>query len=124
MNELMTVELPEELARRARDLAAATNRRLEDAIVDWIGRAVDEPDVASLPDGQVLTMCELTMADAEHEELSDLLEKQRERQIQTTERKRLDQLLDAYRRGLLMKARALKEAVARGLRPRLDDHAA
>ena len=29
-----------------------------------------------------------------------------------------------YRRGLVLKARTMTEAVARGLRPRLDDHAA
>ncbi len=124
MIEMMTLELPEELARRARALAAATNRKVEDAIVDWIGRAVDEPEVASLPNDQLLTFCDLTMADWEQKELSSLLEKQRERDIESEERRRLDELLDIYRRGLLLKARALKEAVARGLRPRLDDHAA
>jgi hypothetical protein len=32
--------------------------------------------------------------------------------------------MDAYRRGLVVKARALKEAVARGLRPPLADDVA
>jgi hypothetical protein len=124
MNEVLTVELPEELARRARALAAATNRRVEEAIVEWIGRAVEEPDVAGLADQQLLALCDLTLEKAEQEELSLLLEKQREGQIQAGERQQLEHLLDLYRRGLLLKARALQEATTRGLRPRLDDHAA
>ena len=28
------------------------NRRLEDAVIDWINRAVSEPDVEALPDDE------------------------------------------------------------------------
>ena len=124
MVEQLTVELPEELARRARALAAATQRRFEDAIVDWIGRAVDEPEVLSISNELLLQYCDLTMAAGEQTELSELLDKQREHSLDASERQRLDQLLENYRRGLLLKAKALNEAVARGLRPRLGDHAA
>jgi len=40
------------------------------------------------------------------------------------DRDRLDQLMVLYRRGLKLKARAWKEAVARGLRTPLADDAA
>ena len=124
MTEQLTLVIPEELARRARALASATHRRVEDAILDWIGRAVEEPDVAALADDQLLGVCDQTMESADEQELNLLLVKQRERAIQDDERQRLDRLLDIYRRGILLKARALKEAVTRGLKPRLDDHAA
>ena len=55
MSEKVTIELPDELSRRARKLAAAGNRRLEDAVIDWINRAVSEPDVEVLPDDELLT---------------------------------------------------------------------
>jgi len=40
MGETVTLEVPDELARRARALAAATHRRFEDAVLDWLRRAV------------------------------------------------------------------------------------
>ena len=124
MSELLTLEIPEDLARRARALAAATNRRLEEAVVDWIGQAVAEPTVESLPDEALLALCEATIEAGEQEELSDLLARHREGALAESDRDRLDQLMAIYRRGLVLKARALHEAVARGLRPRLADDAA
>jgi hypothetical protein len=124
MTEQLTLELPEELARRAREFAAASHRRVEDAIVEWIDRAVSEHDISRLSDDQIKDLCGLTLDDAEQQQLSLLLEKQREQEIDSLESQRLDLLMDNYQRGLLLKARALKEAVKRGLKSRLDDHAA
>lgn len=124
MSELLTVEIPDDLAQRARALAAASNRRLEDAVVDWIGQAVAEPVVESLPDDSLLALCDAMMEPAQQEELSDLLALHREGGLAESDRDRLDRLMAVYRRGLVLKARALKEAVARGLRPRLADDAA
>ena len=58
MSEKVTIELPDGLSRRARTLAAACNRRLEDAVIDWINRAVSEPEVATLPDDELLRLCD------------------------------------------------------------------
>jgi len=124
MSQLLTLELPNELADQARSLAAATNRRLVDAVVDWIGRAVMEPAVESLPDAELLALCETTLDVAQEAELSGLLAQFREGALAEADRGRLDQLMGAYRRGLVLKARALKEAVTRGLHPPLDDRAA
>jgi hypothetical protein len=124
MSELLTVEIPNDLAQRARALAAATNRRLEDAVVDWIGEAVAEPDVGSLSDESLQALCEATIEAGQQEELSDLLARHREGELTEADRARLDGLMAVYRSGLVRKARALKEAAARGLRPRLDDDAA
>jgi hypothetical protein len=117
MAEIVTLEIPDELARRARALAAATNERFEDAVVGWISRAVEEPAVESLPDASLLALCEATLGAAPQEELSALLARHREGQLADAERERLDQLMDVYRRGLVLKARAVREAVARGLKP-------
>jgi hypothetical protein len=124
MSETVTLEIPEELARRARVLAAATHRRFEDALVDWLRRAVDEPAVETLSDGEILALCDATLEEADQETLSSLLAGHREGKLSEAEKAELDALMDSYRRGLVLKARAWKEAVDRGLRPPLSDDAA
>ncbi len=116
MSERITLELPVELVRQARELAAATNRPFEDAVAD--------PPVESLPDAQLLALCASRLPDAEQDELSELLARNREGELAPAARLRLDGLLAAYRRGLVIKGRAVKEAVSRGLTPRLDGDAA
>ncbi len=116
MSETLTVELPDELARRARSMAAAANRRLEDAVVDWISQAIGAPDVESLSDGEVLTRCDSALAADLQEELSGLLSHARESTLDAAERVRLDEIMALYRRGMVQKAHAWKEAVVRGLR--------
>ena len=73
MGTVLTLELPDDLARRARALAAATNRPVEVAIVEWIGRAVGQPAVEALPDSELLVACEATLGATQQEQLSDLL---------------------------------------------------
>jgi hypothetical protein len=120
MSELLTLELPDQLARQARALAAATNRPVEEAIVEWIEKAVAEAEVQSLPDDQLLALlCDAMLTENAQEQLSELLGRQREGTITDVERSQLYHLLDAYRRRLVLKARAWKEAGARGLKPRL-----
>ena len=61
---------------------------------------------------------------ASQSELSDLLARLREGERGESERARLDELMLVYRRGLVLKARAIKEAVRRGLKPPLAQDAA
>ena len=128
MSDRVTIELPDELARRARAMAAAGHRRLEDAVVEWIGRAVAEPEVTTLPDEALLHLCDATLEPDDQLELSGLLADSREGRLDAPGRPRLDELMALYRRGLVLKARAWQEAVTRGLRtPPTDadtDHAA
>jgi hypothetical protein len=124
MSETVTLEIPEDLARRGRALAAATHRRFEDAVVDWLRRAVEEAAVESLPDDSLLAVCDSRLSAADQEALSTLLAGHREGSLSDEQSARLDELMAGYRQGLVLKARALKEAVARGLRPPLADDAA
>jgi hypothetical protein len=96
-------------------LAAATHRRLDDAVADWIGRAVADPPADALPDDQLLAACAARLPDAEQAELSDLLAANAAGTLDATGRGRLDALMVAYRRGLVRKAQAFREAAARGL---------
>ena len=69
----------------ARALAIASNRRLEDAVVDWIGRAVADPPLGSLPDGELLALCDATLDAPRQEELSALLAELREGTLATSQ---------------------------------------
>jgi len=130
MSQTLTVELPDELASRARKVAEAGNRRLEDAVIDWIGQAVGEPEIEALPDNELLARCDSDLAADLQEELSGLLSDARENKLDALGRARVDELMAVYRRGMVEKARAWREAVARGLRKSLTgadanaDHAA
>jgi hypothetical protein len=118
MSESMTLELPAEVARRARVVAAATNRRVEDVVVEWIERIAAESPMEDLPDSDVLELSRSQMSEDNQTALSDLLSRQP--RLTEVERNRLEELLAGYRRGLVLKARATKEAVSRGLTPRLN----
>lgn len=76
--------------------------------------------VDTLPDEQVLALCGLQMDEGQQQELSGLLAEQGEGGLDDAERQRLDELMTIYRQGMLVKVQALKVAVERGLRPRLD----
>jgi hypothetical protein len=124
MSETVTLEVPDELARRVRDMAIATDRRFEEVVLDWLRRAVEEPAVETLPDRELLTLCDATLDPVEQDALSLLLAGSREGTLSASEKTSLDTLMDTYRRGLVLKARALKAAVDRGLRPPLTEDAA
>jgi predicted transcriptional regulator len=124
MSEVLTVEIPDELARQVRAIAAATSRPVEDVVVECLGRAIVQPSLQSLGDEELLQLCDAQMEPAKQDELSEFLARSREGQLQPDERATLDQLFVAYRRGLVTKAQAWNEAVARGLKPPLSDDAA
>ena len=124
MSDKVTIELPDELARRARAKASAGRRPLEEAVVEWVRWAVAEPEVKTLSDAELLRLCDSTMEAEDQQELSDRLADAREGRLDEAGRTRLDELMAHYRRGLVLKARAWEEAVARGLRrPPTDDEA-
>ena len=121
MAEVITLELPDTLAQRARAEAQQTNRPLETVLLDWLSRVeAAELPVESLPDEQVLALSSAQMEPQQNEELSDLLVGNREGRLDEAARRRLDDLMQLYRAGLVRKAQALKVAVERGLRPPLN----
>lgn len=116
MSEVISIELPDDLAGRARAIAEHTHRPVEDILVEWLNKAVNDTTVASLPDDEVLALCEMQLDELKQAELSELLDLNREGHLHQPERGRLDELMQVYRHGLLRKAQALKVAVERGLR--------
>ena len=64
----------------------------------------------------MLALAEITLEDAQQEQLSDLLARNREGVLDGESQLRLDELMRVYEHGLLRKSQALREAVRRGLR--------
>jgi hypothetical protein len=120
MSEIVTLELPEEVARSAKHIAEKTHRRIEDVLVEWLDRTAAELPVDMLPDDEIVALCDLEMDADQNDELSDLLAHNRENHLSAEEQQRLDELMQLYRYGLIRKAQAIKTAVERGLKPRLS----
>lgn len=121
MTETVTIELPEALAQQAKQIAALTHRPLKEILVEWIDYAISELPIESLPDRQILALCDLQMEAEQQEIFSSLLAQNREGELNEAGVNQLDALMQVYRRGLVHKARALKVAVERGLRPALSE---
>jgi hypothetical protein len=121
MSEIVTLKLPGALVEQAKEIASLTHRRLEGVLLEWLDRGAAEMPIESLPDDQVLALCDLQLQPEQQEALSDLLFRNREEQLDNAETHRLNELMQVYRQGLVHKAKALKVAVERGLRSPLND---
>jgi hypothetical protein len=119
MTHTVLLELSEELAQSVQSVAQHTHRRLEDLLVDWIDQVAADLPIEYLPDEEVLAIAEKQLDAQTQQELSSLLEANREGALDSEAQVHLDELMQLYRRGLVRKAQALKIAIDRGLRPPL-----
>jgi len=119
MSQTVTLNLPEPVARRARAEAERSHRPVEAVLLGWIEQLAIETPIEALNDEQVLSVCQSELDPDRQTELSKLLHLQQEGRLGDAARTRLEALMTDYRRGLVQKARALREAVDRGLIPSL-----
>jgi hypothetical protein len=123
MQTQVTLNLPEDLYRSAERLAVGVKSPLQNVLTDVLSAAlgvwgvVDEP-VQTWPDERVLAVCDSRMSQEQSERLGDLLERQQAGSVTADEKPELWALMRVYEVGQLRKAKALAEAVRRGLRPR------
>jgi pyruvate-formate lyase len=115
MSEQVTLQVSEQVLRQAAQIAAHTRQSVEDVLADWLESAATELPVQTLSDEEVLALTRLQFTPEEQESFSELLERNRENQLDAEGRQELNRLMKIYERGLLRKAQALQEAVARGL---------
>ena len=124
----ITLTLPEDLLERAELWARRTGRPLSEFLAETIELSLQplgaspaqERPIADWPDAEVLAAADAQMPPAEDRRLSELLERQQAGTLQPAERPELAALMSLYQSGLLRKARALREAVRRGLRGPLE----
>jgi hypothetical protein len=120
MLEVVTLELPPNLAQKAREIATLTHKPLETVLLEWLDHALTDLPVESLPDAQVLSLCELQLEPDQQTRLDSYLAQQREEQLSLEDQQQLNDLMQIYRQGLVRKAKALKVAVERGLHSSLS----
>ena len=124
MSEMMTIPVSEQAAHYATRVASLTHQSVEDVLARWLDWAAAEIPVETLPDEELLALCDLEMDKEQQQELSHLLDRNREGMLGPESQARLDELMQVYRRGLVRKGQAIKVAVQRGLRPPLNSEPA
>jgi hypothetical protein len=120
MSEQITIQVSDHVVSQAARVAAQSQRRIEEVLVEWLERIITEMPVEALSDEEVLALTELQLTTEQQETLSDLLARNRENTLDAEGRRRLDELMRIYEHGLLRKAQALRVAVQRGLREPLQ----
>ena len=128
MSTEVSLTLPDEVYRRAERLAHLTGRDVSAVLADAIQTSL-EPlgpsservrPVRDLSDAEVLALTDLQMAPEQDRQLGALLDRQQAGLLAEAERVELHALMQVYGDGLQRKARALEEAVRRGLREPLS----
>ncbi|MDA1018457.1 MAG: hypothetical protein O3A00_28875 [Planctomycetota bacterium] len=114
MQHTVTLSISENVANSAEAEARRTSQSVEEVLVSWLNRGGDT-DLEAMPDNELLVVCDSMMAVEQQEELSEILDRNREGGLDASSRERMKELMTQYQQGLLRKARALKIAVERGL---------
>lgn len=89
--------------------------RIEDIIAEWLKSPMSEMPVETMSDEEVLALFDSQLSDDQQSALNDLLEQNREDKLDADGKRKLDELMRLYERGLLRKSQALQVAVQRGL---------
>lgn len=117
----IVVSLPDNVFRSVTKLAERANKPVGEVIsqkieTDFEVSNVDNQAVISQwSDADVLELAMLRLSAAQDGRLSELLEKQREREISPSERVELEGLMESYNVANLRKSQGIVEAVKRGL---------
>ena len=115
MSQQITIEVSEQVVRQATQVAAQTERSVEEVLAAWLESVITEMPVEELSDAEVLALTDLKLTDEQQATLADLLAKNREGTLDAEEQKQLDELMRLYEHGLLRKSQSLRIAVQRGL---------
>jgi hypothetical protein len=123
MDISVTINLPDDVYRRAERFAHLANRDLPSVLADTLIHSLPPisaqnntlPSISELSDPQVMALTQLEMEPSQDAKLSELLDRQQSGTLTPEEPQELDTLMQIYREGLLRKATALAEAVKRGL---------
>jgi hypothetical protein len=115
VSQQITIEVSEQAARHASAVAAQTQRRVEEVLAEWLESLIQDMPIETMSDTEVLALAGLQFSDEQQEILTDLLEQNREDNLDAEGRRRLDELMRIYEHGLLRKSQALRIAVERGM---------
>jgi predicted DNA-binding protein len=113
MSEQITLTLPSGVYQRIEAFARRSGRPMGELLAETIELTLSPLEESA--DEDLLKATAATMADADDRRLSELLGLQRESALTPADRAELTDLMGLYERMLLRKAKALQEAVRRGL---------
>jgi hypothetical protein len=117
-----TLNLSDHAMKQASALAALEGREVSEYVATIVEeKLLGDPEreltlLASLSDEDVLAMADMRITPEEDEKFSELLDRNREGQLQPGDKEQLDALMQIYQQGTLKKAMGLAEAVRRKLR--------
>lgn len=120
MSQQVTIQVSVQVLRQAAQVAAQTQRSVEDVLAAWLESVTTERPVEELSDDEVLALSELRLTDEQDASLSELLERNREGTLDAEGQRELNEMMRLYEHELLRKSQALKVAVQRGLREPLQ----
>lgn len=127
MTMQVTVTLRDEIYRRAERIAQLTGQNVSDILSTTLEASLPSLEssqarpVEEMNDAELLALAEGQMPWSQNRRMSLLLDKQQSYHgLTEVERVELQTLMQVYQEGTLRKARALAEAVRRGLRPPLE----
>ena len=86
MTTKVTVELPEELILQVQSAAKRTQRSFDEVLTQWIRTGGGEPVIELLSDEELLAVCDSQPEESAQDELSDLLDRNREGELAEVER--------------------------------------
>lgn len=115
MSQQITIEVSEQVVRQATQVAAQTERSVEEVLASWLETVVTELPVEELSDAEVLALTKLQLTNEQLATLSELLAQNQEGTLKAEGQKQLDELMRLYEHGLLRKSQALRVAVQREL---------
>ena len=132
--QTVSVELPEPIFRRLRHIAEVTHRSVEDVLATTVDAALPQtpgvpPEVADdlaamavFSDAALWTAAETTLSPEQQRRLNQLTQEGEARLLTDAEAAELTQLIDAYDRAVLRRAKALALLAQRGfdISPLLD----
>lgn len=105
----ITLELPDEVYRRAQRVARATRRPIEEVVIEWIRppAQVNLPELDRLSDDELLQVASATIPSKHAQRLQELLTTQQQRSLSEKEQREAVALVEQEDLLTLRKARAL-----------------
>lgn len=124
----VTVRLADNIYQPAHRLAELTGNSLEDILGAMLELSVSpfvpqvdlEQPLSALPDDDLVALTQVQMQPDRDRRLSELLHQQQNHNPTEAEQIELQTLMRVYEIGMVYRAQALKEAVERGLKARLE----
>jgi hypothetical protein len=123
MSTQITVTVPDNLYRHIQRLAQTSGRSMAEVMNSMmsvslfpLSSPVTAMPLEKLSDEDVLELADSRMSAAQNERMSELLDKQQSGELEGPEKDELAVLVYVYEQGTLLKAKAIHEAVRRGLR--------